>query len=235
MSQAQSLQTEELPDDEVADYLRRHPDFFGQHRELLAELAVPHNMGAASSLLERQVAVLREINAELQRKFDELVDVARENDRLADGVHRLGMALLRSRDLGELLHAIRTSLYESFGSEAPVLRVGATLVPPGQSAPTWVVDPADPGLALFDDLIAAGEPRCGRLPANQAKYLFGTTSDHFASAALIPLAGAGWAGLLAIGGRDPLHFRPELGTFFLCQIGGLISSALARYLAAVDG
>ena len=50
-----------LAEREVADFLRRHPDFFERHLALLTELVVPHSgRTGAVSLLERQVTVLRD-------------------------------------------------------------------------------------------------------------------------------------------------------------------------------
>ena len=43
----------------IADYLQTHPEFFQRHSELLQTLQVPHQAGT-SSLIERQVAVLRD-------------------------------------------------------------------------------------------------------------------------------------------------------------------------------
>ena len=52
----------------VADYLRRHPEFFNDHPELVAEIAVPHGSGDAVSLVERQVRALREQNEETRKR-----------------------------------------------------------------------------------------------------------------------------------------------------------------------
>ena len=58
---------------EVIAFLRTHPSFLDQHPELLSQLEIPHGSGDAVSLLERQVAVLREENARLKQQFEQLV------------------------------------------------------------------------------------------------------------------------------------------------------------------
>ncbi len=84
-----------LPDAEaVAAYLRAHPEFFVDHDELLAELRLPHQPGAAVSLVERQVKLLRERNIEMRHRLSQLMDVARDNDRLFDKTRRLVLDLL---------------------------------------------------------------------------------------------------------------------------------------------
>src|SRR5690606_19642069 len=68
--------------DQVAAFLRQHPDYFQQRPELLELLRLPDARGQAVSLLERQAAILRERNQELRERLNGLLDVARENDRL---------------------------------------------------------------------------------------------------------------------------------------------------------
>ena len=46
--------------DDVAQYLKQHPDFFDSHPELLEHLHVPHGGNGTVSLVERQLKVLRE-------------------------------------------------------------------------------------------------------------------------------------------------------------------------------
>ncbi|WP_286716404.1 DUF484 family protein, partial [Thalassolituus sp. UBA2009] len=51
-----------LTDADVVQYLQDHPDFFIGKDDLLADLRVPHNAGAATSLVERQLSVHRQRN-----------------------------------------------------------------------------------------------------------------------------------------------------------------------------
>ncbi len=48
-------QSAELTAEQVAAYLRAHPEFFVDHDELIPELRIPHQPGDAVSLVERQV------------------------------------------------------------------------------------------------------------------------------------------------------------------------------------
>ena len=45
---------------ELISLLRENPDILQRHPELLAVLEIPHQSGQAISLIERQVAVLRQ-------------------------------------------------------------------------------------------------------------------------------------------------------------------------------
>src|SRR5690625_5729921 len=76
---------EKLTADAVADYLKNHPGFFQARDDLLLSLELTHpHGGAAISLLERQVSILRERNMAMRERLASLVDNARRNDRLFD-------------------------------------------------------------------------------------------------------------------------------------------------------
>jgi uncharacterized protein YigA (DUF484 family) len=96
--------------DAVADYLAEHPDFLHDHPDLLAELLIPHATGSAVSLIERQVQVLRDKHAIAQRQLHQLIEVARDNDRLAERMHQLALALLDCTTLADVIGAVDAKL-----------------------------------------------------------------------------------------------------------------------------
>ena len=113
MSQQKSgaASAETFPEEAVADYLRSHPDFFERHSTLLLALKLPHRTGgSAISLVERQVAMLRQRNAQLERQFKDLVAVAKLNDALVEKIHQLGMKLMRVNDVSAAPRAARNGL-----------------------------------------------------------------------------------------------------------------------------
>lgn len=64
----------------VAKYLCKHPGFLVEHPEILEAIELPHDSGAAVSLIERQVRQLRAQNRNLSRKLNQLVQVATDNE-----------------------------------------------------------------------------------------------------------------------------------------------------------
>ena len=95
-----------LDSESVAAYLRQHPEFFVDHEELIPELRIPHQPGEAVSLVERQVKLLRERNIEMRHRLSQLMDVARDNDRLFDKTRRLVLDLLDAGSLEEVIGAV---------------------------------------------------------------------------------------------------------------------------------
>ena len=79
----------EITAEVVSDYLRDNPDFFNQHPEVLSELKITHVGDGAVSLVERQMATLRERNAELRRRLDTLMSVAEQNEALLEATQEV--------------------------------------------------------------------------------------------------------------------------------------------------
>ncbi|HAS51975.1 MAG TPA: DUF484 domain-containing protein [Gammaproteobacteria bacterium] len=226
----------EIPDDpdveaEVIAWLREHPEFFTVHPELVESLRIPHPCRPAVSLLEYQNRLLRERSQRLHDKLMELVDIARDNDRLAERVQRLALSLLNARGgLDELLHGVKAILRDEFNADCVALCLA---VPPsvGLSAVEEFLRPDV--VVLFEAVFRAGRPQCSRLSLEQAKALFSDSACDAASAALIPLDGEIWRGLLAVGSSDPDRFHAGVGTLFLERVGELVRQALqTRLLAA---
>ena len=222
----------ELPDfeREVIAWLREHPAFFAGHLDLLESLRIPHPCRPAVSLLEYQNHLLRERNQRLHDKLLELVEIARDNDRLAERVQRLALGLLDARGgLDELLHGVKAILRDEFKADCVTLYLAVPSTV-GLNALGELLRPDV--LGLFETVFQAGLPQCGRLTTEQAEALFGESAHQAVSAALIPLDGTVWRGLLAVGSGNADRFHPKVGTLFLERIGQLVSQAVqARLLA----
>ncbi|MDX1250899.1 MAG: DUF484 family protein [Gammaproteobacteria bacterium] len=231
-------------DASVAHYLRAHPDFFSAHPEVLTDMVVPHPSGAAISLIERQVAALREQNRKLKRQLQELVQIARDNDRLGERMQRLTLALMECTSLEEVFIALHDGLRNDFHADAVVLRL---MVKPGQPIGPGQIealpdalftDPDDPAWGAFRGVLKGAKPLCGVLNAVQLHHLFGDEAATISSAVLIPLTTPATSaslmpsiGLLAIGSHDAERFHAGMGTHFLDQMSELISCAIRPYLA----
>lgn len=227
---SKAASSETFSEDAIADYLRSHPDFFERHGPLLLRLRLPHETsGFTVSLVERQVAVLRQRNAQLERQLQDLIAVAKLNDSLVEKIHQLSVRLMNTHDLPGRLEQLETSLREDFAAEraALVLFSDITQVPTGgRSGFVKTMRRDDPELKPFTAFIRTGRPRCGPLRDRQKTLLFERDADSIASAAMLPLGSATSLGFLVIGSRDPEHFHPGKRMDFLSRIGELVSIAL---------
>lgn len=231
---ARSATAASIDEAAVADYLERHPEFFERHSSVLGRLKLPHARGAAVSLIERQIEVLRERHSSMEAKLGEFVGVARANDQLSEKIHRFTRRLLRVGSLPQGLAVIESSLREDFDAfNSRLLLIDAESARGSGVGEQFlkVAQRDDPMLKSFDTLFASGKPRCGQMRDSQRDYLFPADSAiGIASVALVPLGEHGSLGLLAIGSASPDRFHPGMSTEFLGRMADLITDVIQRHL-----
>jgi uncharacterized protein len=224
-----------VAEDQVADYLLAHPDFFERHSTVLARLRLPHQRGSAAvSLVERQVLVLREKHAVLEKKLHELIENGRTNDAISDRVHRLTRRLLRAPDAAGVLAGLETSLREDFGASRWVLlAVDPSLERLGSLPGSHVryVPRGSHELRIFETFFESARPRSGQIRDTQRDYLFGGEGSMVGSTVLIPLGDRAGLGLLAIASHDTERYLPTMSTDFLVRIGEIVTEAVTARLA----
>lgn len=217
--------------DSVAEYLRENPEFFNDHPGLLAELNVPHASGEAVSLVEKQVATLRERNEELHKRLHELIEIARQNEELARRMHQLALTLMDAAEPKEIFETLYENLRRNFRADHVAVRLFAD--------PAFVDTFAGEEFAgadvheetLFRSLISKRLPLSGRLKRQQQVFLFDDAGDDIASAVIVPLHGPDWGGILAIGSRDPERFQEGMGVELLANLGEILSFILKPWIA----
>lgn len=226
--------TDGASEEAIAHYLEHHPEFFERHGELLTQLKVPHLAGgAATSLVEKQVEILRQRNRKLEARLIDLVEIARINTDVSDRIHQLAVRLLALGDPREIIEVVEASLREDFSADMSMIVLFGQGEMYEQLPRTHYfrsIARDDPAIRAFATFMATGKPRCGHLRDAQRNFLFGHNNSELGSAALIPLGDHASVGLLAIGSRDENHFNPAMGTDFLARIGELVSTAIAAKL-----
>jgi uncharacterized protein YigA (DUF484 family) len=215
---------------DVARYLRTHPDFFNEHAELLREIAIPHAGRSVVSLWERQIAALREEHEKLRIRFENVLVSARENAELIGRVHRLALALIAAAGPQAILRLLEEGLTRDLRAErVTVLVFGTPAYVDGAEAGAFVGRESarrDPFAALLADAKAA----CGTLTPAQVAALF-PAGDFAGSHVVLPMAGRGWDGLLAISSADPARFGVDLGTEFLSFLRDVAVLVLSPWVA----
>lgn len=223
---------EVLTEDRVADFLKAHPDFFERHPKLLGALDLPHATGAAVSLVERQVSVLRQKELRLERQLKELIQVARGNDALAAKIHELALRLMSATDLASTVAAIEEAVRAGFSADHSVLVLfgdpaGFGTIDRGRFF--RAVERNDPEFKPFKTFLDSSSPRCGQARDSQLEYLFHDDAAEIGSIALIPLGPKSESGFIAIGSADPDRFHPGMSIDFLARVGDLVAAAIRRY------
>lgn len=203
---------------EMAEYLSAHHDFFTRHTRLLAELKVPHDSGVAVSLIEKQLYALRKKADEYHVRLDRMMEIAHENDALQKRIHRLTLALIEAATLDEVLNALEDELHDQFGADAVEIRLF-------EDTTLQELD-SDHDLKILCETVRNRMPACGPLFKPQRVYLFGQQAGDARSAALMPLHGENLQGILAVGSKDPKRFQQDMGTDFLTRLSEIVSKTL---------
>lgn len=213
-----------LSSEDVAHYLRTHPEFFADYAEMMAEIQVPDpHGGRAIPISERQIAALRDKNRVLQEKLAELIRFGEENDAIADKMHRLAVSLLQFSRLSDLVYGLNFNLRENFAVPHAVLRL-------------WNMASDNPGLREFaaastDIRVMADSllhPYCGSHIQEEIRNWFGEDGARLRSFAMVALRTQQTIGLLVMGSEDPQRFYPDMGTVYLTRLSELVSASLGR-------
>lgn len=216
-----------MKSEDVAEYIRNHPEFFEQHADMLAEIHIPHPHGGRTiSISERQILALREKSKLLESKLREIIEFGEENDAIGEKIHRLALALLGARDLDGTLNAIYLSLREDFAVPHVALRAWRA----GHDGRLPEFAPVSATIRDFASSLT--QPYCSAHIMVDTGTIFGETAPHLRSFAYVPLKDDSVFGVLAFASEDPQRFYPDMGTLYLKRIGELVSAALVARLAA---
>jgi len=211
----------ELSDDLIVAYLRADPDFFQRHPNLLSELNLPHDSGQAVSLIERQVAILRERNMQMRRRMNELLQAAKDNDELFAKTRTLTLELLNVHNWHELNEILATYMLADFQADFVCCHL--------MNLPVYLDHLTSHDTEPPYERFVSNIPLCTPLRAEELTTLFPVDADQQdGSAVLAPLQWETGEGCLAIGSRHPNHFTSDMDTLFVTYIGEVLSRVIQR-------
>lgn len=211
--------------EEVAVWLKQHPEFFEHYAELMSEITIPHpHGGRAIPISERQTLTLREKSRQLEGKLRELIQFGEENDAISEKVHRISAALIAASDIRGVLSVAYLNLREDFAVPHVALRVWRA----NSHADLAEFKPVSDASREFAASLA--NPHCSAHAMVDTAGLFGEASAHLRSFSYVPLRDRETFGLLALASEDAQRFYPEMGTLYLKRLGELVGAAMARHL-----
>ncbi len=203
----------------IVEYLKENPNIFVQHPELLESLTLSDSRGTAS-LLERQVAALKERLNNLKSEQSELIEVARENEQISDSFTEIIFRLIAYENLSELVSDFPLALRKTFNIDEVSLKTApsAELIASDRESYDEAVRRLVNQRAVCDN----------RWPSSIMKLFF---SESVTSAALVPMCTPDSdvpLGILALGSNDAKRYANELGTDYLNRLGLMSGICLAR-------
>ncbi len=217
-----------ITEEEVVLYLKSHADFFLKRDDSLLELTLTHDSGQAVSLLERQVTLLRERNADLSHRLNGLLGSAKSNDHLFEKTKQLVLALIDAQSLDAVVNTFNRSLLSDFIVDFSSLTLFGD---PEQYRSTLSrMVPVDEAYANIPGLLKSNNTTAGVLRPEELQFLFSEQAAQVRSAAVVPLGHGRPLGVLAIGSKNPDHFSPTVGTLFLDYIAEVLNRILPQHL-----
>lgn len=215
-----------LSSDDVAQYLKDHPDFFDEYAEMLAEIYVPHpHGGRAIPIAERQIVTLREKAQALEGKLRELIQFGRENDTTIERLHQFAMTLMAARNVDDLLAGLYAHLRADFSVPQVALRLWAR-----NGDERHEFEPVSAEVRVFADSLSA--PYFSAAPMFETLEWFGADAGALASFGYAVILADRPLGLLALASDDPARFRPEMGSLYVKRLAELAGAALSRFVDA---
>jgi len=203
--------------DRMAEWLRDNPNIFKQQPELLELINLPDERGA-SSLLERQVEVLRKRITDYQTQQQTIVSMARENEAISDNFMPIFSLLIGINSLAELAEQLPVTLKQTFHINYVGFKLASRIKEQQQTA--------------YQDTLrrlANQKTVCdNRLPSHILALFF---EQPVKSAALIPLLDKPNGkpfGVLALGDDDAQRYTDDLGTIHLDRLGLMAGICLSR-------
>lgn len=209
-------------DESVIAYLKDDPGFFLRHPKLLSELNLPHEAGDATSLIERQVAILRERNMQMRRRMNELMQAAKDNDVLFAKTRTLTLELLHVNNWHELNEVLATYVLADFQADFVCCHLA--------KLPVFLDHlQSHEGTLPHERFVTNNQPVCLMLRSEELATIF-PIQDHNTqgSAVLAPLFWENGEGCLAIGARDANRFTADMDTLFVTYIGDVLSRVVQR-------
>jgi uncharacterized protein YigA (DUF484 family) len=215
-------------EDAVGRFLEDNPDYFDRNPQLLRQLEVPHpETGRAISLIERQVAALREDNLVLEGQLRQLIDNATENDALSGQLHRFTLQLMQAVSLDQVLETVQDFLESTLNLNHSFVRLEVASSEPADRLD--VASGANKVIKQLADRVRQGGALCGiRLTDEESAELFFGSYDG--SIALVPIRDSRFLGTLILASDDPKRFANGMATTYLNRIGELIAASVERFL-----
>jgi len=221
-----------LSADQVAAYLRRHPEFLVDNPELLDGLTPPkrHDGEAVIDLQSVMVERLRTEVGSLTDARDSLLTTGRSNLTAQSRAHEAVVALLKSESFEHFIETITTDLAVIL--DLDVVTIGVFSDQENRAATPHIsgVYQLDPD--MLDEVLG---PTCSMILRDNVEgdpRIFGAGAGLVHSDAILRLkiGPDSPEALLALGSRQPDQFHPGQGTELLSFLGRVLECCFQRWL-----
>ena len=210
---------------EVADYLILNPNFFKENPEVLNSIEIVHDSGAAVSLIQRQVELLRTDYNSTTDKLMELLANAKNNDDIFILTKKLILDLIDASNIEEITSLLEKRFKKDFGADESRLMFFTESnknIPKGR-----IKNPAESADRLAG-LMKPGESFYGEVKQDITQFIF-NDETAIKEVALIPLTSNSLKGMIALGSAQPGKYTENKDTLFLDFIAEVVSGLIDNH------
>ena len=198
---------------DVELFLLENLNFFETRESLVSELKFKHDSGSASSLLERQVAKLRDEHKNLMSLLNTFIKTASINEDLFNKSKSLTLQILSAKNKKEIIDVVENAFKEEFKVDKPILAFfkDKKLDELEQST----------GLSFHKGAI-----HCGSFSSERMNVLF--KDKKIESMALTVIVAKNEIGLLMLGSYDRTKYLGDEDTTFIEYIRDVLEKKLEK-------
>ena len=230
-SSAREPSTRPIAADDVADYLRRNPDFLRDRQELLSVLTPP-SRPSGDGVVDMQQFMIERLRDEVRRlntRHDELLASARGTMAGHRHVHESVLDILSARTFEDAIQAITVDLAARLELDAVTICIEShePQVTPATKLGVRVLKPG-----TVDSVLGAGKKVILRPSVRGEARLFGQSAQLIRSDALLRLEVSPMTptGVLALGTRSEGHFQSGQGTENLVFLARIVEVSIRQWL-----
>jgi uncharacterized protein YigA (DUF484 family) len=211
--------------DEVARYLKRHPEFLAEHAELL--IPADHQGDNIVDFQQIMTSRLRDELDRLKGQQRQLLAISRLNLNSQQRVHAGVLTLIAATSFEHLIQIVTTDLAVLLDVDVVTLCIEAGAIPVRAPIPgIQILGPGD-----VDDILGPGRDARLEDEVRGDPLLFGGGAGLVRSEALLRLpVRNGPPGLVALGARKATKFRAGQGTELLCFLARALGITIGQWL-----
>ena len=219
-------------EEEVVEYLLRHPEFFLHHKALLDSLLIPHPLRGAISLIELQQERQRERVLELEQELRALMSNASRNEHIFRVYADVYPELFACTTLRQLWKRLHLTFRERLRIPASALWINDGAVQAKRSDKGFTLE-GSRYQQICHQTMRGERVYFGRVQEADRATLFGPDA-LVQSMALLRLGEQGKLGFLAFGHANPEHYHGGMDSLLLEQLGRFITLLLPTLVKSGD-
>ncbi|MDC2973341.1 DUF484 family protein [SAR86 cluster bacterium] len=216
---------------DVLNYLKENPNFFVKHPEILEILEIEHASGEATSLIEKQVEIIKKKNLDVTNKLSEFLENAEHNQNLFLKIQNLILKIISQTNLNDLADFVESFFQEELKTE--ICKIYFFTPENSFNLETKRVITPEIATSIFSDLFKTTEISLGGLNNETSSLVFGAQAN-IVEGAIGKLKSSKIAGTLALGSSEIGKFPKDSETLFLEFVIAVFSNQIDKILPSTN-